>query len=102
MKLISTRIGGKSRIGAVTKSPTMGFGRPNELPMKRILAAILLGLFASHAMARTAPQSIDEALKQAQAEHLPVFADFQAQWCYSCYFMSTHVLTAKGGEGPRH
>ena len=44
-------------------------------------------------MARTAPQTIDEALKQAQAEHLPVFADFQAQWCYSCYFMSTHVLT---------
>ncbi len=61
--------------------------------MKRILSTILLGLLASHAMARTAPQTIDEALKQAQAEHLPVFADFKAQWCYSCYFMSTHVLT---------
>ncbi|HEX4481304.1 MAG TPA: thioredoxin family protein [Rudaea sp.] len=61
--------------------------------MKRIVAAILFGLFASHAIARTAPQTIDAALKQAQVEHLPVFADFQAQWCYSCYFMSTHVLT---------
>jgi len=61
--------------------------------MKRILPAIVLTLLASHALARTAPQSIDEALKQAQAEHLPVFADFHAQWCYSCYFMSTHVLT---------
>ena len=61
--------------------------------MKRILAAILFGLFAAHAVARNAPQNIDDALKQAQAEHLPVFADFQAQWCYSCYFMSTHVLT---------
>jgi thioredoxin family protein len=60
--------------------------------MKRILATLLLSALASHAMARTAPQTIDEALKQAQAEHLPVFADFQAQWCYSCYFMSTHVL----------
>jgi thiol-disulfide isomerase/thioredoxin len=61
--------------------------------MNRILAALLLGLLSSYAVARTAPQTIDEALKQAQAEHLPVFADFQAQWCYSCYFMSTHVLT---------
>ena len=61
--------------------------------MKHILSALLLGLLASHAVARTAPQTLDEALKQAQAEHLPVFADFQAQWCYSCYFMATHVLT---------
>ena len=71
----------------------MEFGRPNESLMNRILAALLLGLLSSYAVARTAPQTIDEALKQAQAEHLPVFADFQAQWCYSCYFMSTHVLT---------
>ncbi len=61
--------------------------------MKRRVSAILFGLFASHAIARATPQTIDEALKQAQVEHLPVFADFQAQWCYSCYFMSTHVLT---------
>ncbi len=61
--------------------------------MKRILAVTLLGLLATNAPARTAPQTLDDALKQAQSEHLPVFADFQAQWCYSCYFMSTHVLT---------
>jgi len=61
--------------------------------MNRMLDALLLGLLSPYALARTAPQTIDEALKQAQAEHLPVFADFQAQWCYSCYFMSTHVLT---------
>ena len=59
-------------------------------------AALLLAAFAAHA--RTAPQNLDDALKQAQAEHLPVFADFQAQWCYSCYFMSTHVLTGAEWE----
>ena len=60
--------------------------------MKSILIAAMLGVLSLNAAARTPPQTIDDALKQARVEHLPVFADFQAQWCYSCYFMATHVL----------
>ena len=55
-----------------------------------LLCCILLPL--AGAPAREAPQSIDDALRRAQAAHLPVLIDFQAQWCYSCYFMATHVL----------
>src|SRR6201995_4456423 len=61
--------------------------------MKIILLSALLVTASLHAAAPAKPQTIDEALRQAQHEHRPVFADFQAQWCYSCYFMSTHVLT---------
>ncbi|MGH8122929.1 MAG: thioredoxin family protein [Rudaea sp.] len=50
-------------------------------------------LSATAASAGEAPQSIAAALQRAQAAHLPVLIDFQAQWCYSCYFMATHVLT---------
>ncbi|HEY8011431.1 MAG TPA: thioredoxin family protein [Rudaea sp.] len=56
-----------------------------------VLCCILLPL--AGASASEAPQSIDAALQRAQAAHLPVLIDFQAQWCYSCYFMATHVLT---------
>ena len=66
--------------------------------MKNILSTALFGLIAlpTIAAADTGLQTIDEALKLAARQHLPVFADFQAQWCYSCYFMDTHVLN--GGE----
>jgi thiol:disulfide interchange protein len=60
--------------------------------MKKIFLSALLAAGSLHAAAPAKPQTIDEALQQAQREHLPVFADFQAQWCYSCYFMATHVL----------
>jgi len=65
--------------------------------MKTLLALLLvLALDAAHADAHAPAATIDDALAQAQREHVPVFIDFQAQWCYSCYFMATHVLT-----GPR-
>ena len=66
--------------------------------MKRPIAlrTMLLGLLAvSAAQAHENPPTIDAALKLAQEQHLPVFIDFQAQWCYSCYFMASHVLTGK-------
>ncbi|MDP9142113.1 MAG: thioredoxin family protein [Pseudomonadota bacterium] len=52
--------------------------------------------------ARTAPA---EALTFAQAQALaqqrqqPLIVDFHAPWCYSCYYMATHVLTGPQWEG---
>ncbi|HEY2396219.1 MAG TPA: thioredoxin family protein [Rudaea sp.] len=40
-----------------------------------------------------APKTVDAALAAAAREQRPLLLDFQAQWCYSCYFMATHVLT---------
>ena len=66
--------------------------------MKSIVLAAI-GIIAAHAaFARTQPQTVDDALKLAANEHLPVFIDFQAQWCYSCYFMATHVLNGPQWE----
>lgn len=38
----------------------------------------------------------EDASAAARKEGKPVLADFQAPWCYSCYFMEGHVL-----NGPR-
>jgi len=59
--------------------------------MKYLLSVLLLPLLAFADQHEAAP-TIDAALAQAQREHVPLFVDFQAQWCYSCYFMATHVL----------
>ena len=60
--------------------------------MKNLLAAVLLLPALALADSRPAAPTVDAALAQARREHVPVFVDFQAQWCYSCYFMATHVL----------
>ncbi|MEW9570413.1 thioredoxin family protein [Rhodanobacter sp. Si-c] len=39
------------------------------------------------------PTTIADALKQAARQHRPVLVDFSAVWCYSCYYMASHVLT---------
>jgi hypothetical protein len=57
-----------------------------------LIAAALFGLTGAHAADRVTPPSVDAALAQAQHEHLPVLIDFSAVWCYSCYYMETHVL----------
>jgi len=62
--------------------------------MKRVLPLLLLAACGlAHAADPTKAETVDAALAAAQREHRPVFLDFQAQWCYSCYFMATHVLT---------
>src|ERR1700684_1267477 len=66
--------------------------------MKTIVVSALFAIGSLHAAESSKPLTIDDALKQAQREHLPVFADFQAQWCYSCYFMATHVLNGPEWE----
>jgi len=58
--------------------------------MKRSILLLALALSAS-AVAST-PATVDDALAQAKKTHTPVFIDFTAPWCYSCYFMATHVL----------
>jgi hypothetical protein len=58
--------------------------------MKRLLSAVSIAL-SSTAFA-AAPATVDDALAQAKKTHTPVLLDFGAPWCYSCYFMMTHVL----------
>src|SRR5215475_12681934 len=65
--------------------------------MKYLLSITLLPLLA-FADAHDAAPTVDAALAQAQREHVPVFVDFQAQWCYSCYYMATHVLNGPQWE----
>ncbi|MDR3386674.1 MAG: thioredoxin family protein [Rudaea sp.] len=57
-----------------------------------LIAATLLGFGAAHAAGHASPPTIDAALAQAQRELRPVLIDFSAAWCYSCYYMATHVL----------
>jgi thiol-disulfide isomerase/thioredoxin len=64
--------------------------------MKRLLAAALLAAVAAPAWAaHEGPASLDAALAQGKREHKPVLVDFQAVWCYSCYYMASHVLNGK-------
>jgi thiol-disulfide isomerase/thioredoxin len=62
--------------------------------MKRFfLIALSLACAGTPAVAADAPATVDVALAAAAREQRPLLLDFQAQWCYSCYFMATHVLT---------
>lgn len=63
--------------------------------MKRLLAATLLAAVAPAWAAHEGPASLDAALAQGKREHKPVLVDFQAVWCYSCYYMASHVLNGK-------
>ncbi|HVT32543.1 MAG TPA: thioredoxin family protein, partial [Rhodanobacteraceae bacterium] len=56
------------------------------------LPITLLALALSTAAVADAPKTVDDALAQARKTHQPAFLDFSAPWCYSCYFMMTHVL----------
>lgn len=38
-------------------------------------------------------------LAHAAAADTPVLLDFEAPWCYSCYFMNQHVLSQEGFRG---
>ena len=61
--------------------------------MKKLIAsALFLLLTPAYAADTTAPATIADALKQAAQQHRPVLVDFHAVWCYSCYYMASHVL----------
>lgn len=60
--------------------------------MKRLLAAALVAAAAPAWASHAGPASLDAALAQGKRENKPVLVDFQAVWCYSCYYMASHVL----------
>lgn len=58
------------------------------------LSFLLTSLFSAPLSAETTwLKSLPEALLEAQAQKKPVLIDFQAPWCYSCYYMEQHVLS---------
>jgi len=60
----------------------------------KIFATLLLTFVSSIAIAADdTANAVDAGLAAAAREQRPLLLDFQAQWCYSCYFMATHVLT---------
>jgi len=59
--------------------------------MRRALLLLALACTAPLGAAEPAASAAD-ALAQARKAHQPVLLDFRAPWCYSCYFMATHVL----------
>jgi thiol-disulfide isomerase/thioredoxin len=59
------------------------------------LSLTLLALAFSTAAIAEKPATVDAALAQAKKTHTPVLLDFGAPWCYSCYFMKTHVLNGR-------
>lgn len=64
--------------------------------MKHWFAAVL----AASALAANAAEedALQKALNDAKARQAPVFVDFYALWCHSCFFMDKHVLTGPEWE----
>jgi len=63
-----------------------------SLLRRATLASVLVLLAPAHAADEQSPTTIADALKQAAQQHRPVLVDFSAVWCYSCYYMASHVL----------
>lgn len=65
-----------------------------RLALLPLALALSLPAFAA-APKHEGPATIEEAIALAGKQHKPVLIDFQAVWCYSCYYMASHVLTGK-------
>lgn len=57
-----------------------------------VIVASMLLLAPSHAADTKDPLTIAGALQASSQQHRPVLLDFHAVWCYSCYYMASHVL----------
>jgi len=66
--------------------------RISRLPLFAAMLMALLPTAGLHAADARVPPTIDEAIKTSAQQHRPVLLDFQAVWCYSCYYMASHVL----------
>lgn len=55
-------------------------------------APLLLALALAGGSHAAGAANVDSSLAQAKRAHQPLLLDFSAPWCYSCYFMETHVL----------
>lgn len=65
------------------------------------IAFALLALVLTSPLHAAEAAGVDAALAQAKKAHQPLLLDFQAPWCYSCYFMATHVLNGKEWDALR-
>jgi thiol-disulfide isomerase/thioredoxin len=55
-----------------------------------IALAVLLAPL--HAADNPSQLTVDAALQASSEQHRPVLLDFHAVWCYSCYYMASHIL----------
>lgn len=65
--------------------------------MNPLLAALVL-VSATFLAQAGEVATVDAALARAKQAHQPVFIDFTAPWCYSCYYMASHVLNGAEWE----
>jgi len=77
------------------------FRRRSNAHLLAAFIAASMATFNAHAADAKEPQTIDEALKASAAQHRPVLVDFQAVWCYSCYYMASHVLSGPEWDAVR-
>lgn len=71
--------------------------------LRQWFVAALLGSLGGGAVAssQNADPGIDEAMRQARQQQVPVIVDFYAPWCYSCYYMAQHVLVGADWDTAR-
>jgi len=62
------------------------------------LFLLLASLGASAQDAATSADPVEAAMAQARARRVPLLVDFQAPWCYSCYYMAKNVLNGPEWE----
>jgi len=67
----------------------------NVFVRRAALSALLLASPFARASAREAwLKDWDSARREAEAGKKPILVEFQAVWCYSCYYMEKHVLSS--------
>ena len=79
-------------VAALVSAAMLGACKDREPAVAPTAPAEQIAAAANPPVAKPA-LSFEDALKQAQAQQLPLLVDFHAPWCYSCYYMATNVLT---------